>query len=95
MKPNITFTGTKLSFKINVKDPVSFTKNHGKIYRSVCATENCNEDYVGEFARLYEPIKDRNGCSHSSDLVKHAGNIGQVLEDTGNFIVIGSHFQIP
>ena len=46
MKPNIVFTGTELSSNFNVKDPVPFTKKHDIIYRSVCATESCNEDYV-------------------------------------------------
>ena len=35
---------------LNVKDPIPFTKKHGIIYRSACATESCNEDYVGECA---------------------------------------------
>ena len=36
LKPNIVFTGTRLSSNFNVKDPVPFTKNHDVIYRSVC-----------------------------------------------------------
>ena len=51
VKPNIVFTGTKLSSNFNVKDPVPFTKKHDITYWSVCATESCNEDYVGECAR--------------------------------------------
>ena len=51
VKPNTVFTGAKLSFNFNVKDPVPFTEKYDVIYRSVCATENCNKDYVGECAR--------------------------------------------
>ena len=40
MKPNIVFTGTKLSSNFNVKDHVPFTKKHDAIYRSVSATES-------------------------------------------------------
>ena len=55
VKPNMVFTGTKLSSNLNVKDPVPFTEKHNVIYRSVCATERRNEDYVSECARrLYE-----------------------------------------
>ena len=38
LKPNIVFTGAKLSSNFNVKDPVPFTEKHDVIYRSVCAT---------------------------------------------------------
>ena len=48
MKPNIVLTDTKLSSNFNVKDPVLFTEKYDIIYRSVCATGNRNEDYVGE-----------------------------------------------
>ena len=49
------------------------------MYRLVCATENCNEDYVVECARrLYKRVKDHNGCNHLSHLVKHAGETGHL-----------------
>ena len=47
MRPNNTFTGTKLSSNFNLKDPVPFTKKHDVIYILVCTTESCNKDYVG------------------------------------------------
>ena len=48
VKPNIVFTGTKLSSNFNVKDPVPFTEKYDVIYRSVCATMLVNvlESYV-------------------------------------------------
>ena len=93
VKPNIVFTGTKLSSNFNVKDPVPFTKKHDVICRSVCATERCNEDYVGECTRrLYERVKDHNGRDHSSHLVKHAVETGHLPLDTANFEVIGSRY---
>ena len=94
VKPNIVFTGTKLSYSFNVKDPVPFTEKHDVIYRSVCATERCNEDYVGECTiRLYERVKDYNGRDHSSHLVKHVVETGQLPVDTANFKVIGSGYR--
>ena len=50
MKPNIVFTGTKLSPNFHIKDAVPFTEKHDVIYKSVCATGSCNEDYIGECA---------------------------------------------
>ena len=94
MKPNIVFTDTKPSSDFNVKDPVPFTEKHDVIYRSVCATESCNEDYVVECARrLYERVKDHNGRDHSSHLVKHAGETGHLPVDTANFELIGSGYR--
>ena len=94
VKQNIVFTGTKLSSNFNVKVPVPFTEKHDIIYWSVCATESCNEDYVGECARmLYEHVKDHNGRDHSSHLVKQAGETGHLPVDTANFEVIGSGYR--
>ena len=45
------FTGTKLSSNFNIKYPVPFTEKHDIIYRPVCTTESCNEDYVDECGR--------------------------------------------
>ena len=93
MKPNIVFTGTKLSSNFNVKNPVPFTKKHDVIYRSVCVTESCNENYVGECPRkLHECVKDHNGSDHSSYLVKKARETGHLPVDTANFEVTGSRY---
>ena len=94
VKPNVVLTGTKLSSNFNVKDPVPFTEKHDVIHSSVCATERCNEDYLGECARrLYEHVKDHNGRHHSSYLVKHAVETGHLPVDTANFEVIGSGYR--
>ena len=43
------------------------------LYRTVCATDNCIEDYVGETARcIDEKAKDHSGRDQHSHLVKHA-----------------------
>ena len=94
MKPNIVFTGTKLSSNFNVKDPVPFTEEHDVIYRSVCATEKCNEDYIGECARrLYERVNDNNGRDYSSHLLKNAVETGHLQVDTAKVEVIGSGYR--
>ena len=93
VKPNIAFTCAKFSSNFNIKDPGPFTEKHDIIYRSVCATESCNEDYVGECARrLYECVKGGNGCDHLSDLVKHSGETGHLPVDNANFEIIGSRY---
>ena len=94
MKSNIVFTDTKLSSKFNVHDPVPFTKKHYGIYWSGCVTENCNEDYAGEWARrLNERVKDYNSRDHSSHLVKHPVETGYLPVENGYFEVIGSGYR--
>ena len=94
VKPNIVSIGTKLSSNFNVKDPVTPTEKHDVLYRSVCATESRNEDYVGECAiRLCARAKDNNGRDHSFHLVKHAGETGHLPAETANFEVIGSGYR--
>ena len=94
VKPNIGFTGTKLSSNFNVKDPVPFSEKHDVIYIPVCETERCNEGYVGECTRrLCERVKDHKGRDHSSHLVKHVVETGHLPVDTANFEVIGSGYR--
>ena len=54
-----------------MKDKTLFQKQHNLLYRDVCATNNCNEDYVGETARwIVERAKNHNGQYQHSHLVK-------------------------
>ena len=93
MKPNTFFTGTKVSFNFNVKDPVAFMEKYDIIYRSVFATESCNKDYVGKCARwLCERVKYHNGRDHSSPLVKHVGETSHLPVETANFKVTGNGY---
>ena len=56
-----------------MEDKKPFEEEHDLLYRAVCATNNCTEDYVGETARhIVERAKDHNGRDQHSDLVKCA-----------------------
>ena len=56
-----------------MKDKTPFEEQHDLLYRAVCATNNCTEDYVGETARrIVETAKDHNGRDQHSNLVKRA-----------------------
>ena len=73
VKADIVYIGSELSCKINVKDKTPFEEQHDLLYRAVCATNNCTEDYVGETARcIVERANDHNGQDQHSHLVKHA-----------------------
>ena len=51
MKPNIVLLLQNIHLTFNVKDPVPFNEKQDVIYRSACATGNCNDDYDSECPR--------------------------------------------
>ena len=58
----VIYTGTKLESQFNIKGPIPKRHNHDIIYHTVCLEYNCNEDYIGKWARrLEERTKDHNG----------------------------------
>ena len=45
-----------------MKDKTPFEEQHDLLYRDICATNNCTEDYVGDTARrIVVRAKDHNG----------------------------------
>lgn len=64
---DIVYTSAKLSSHFGMKIEIPFQEKHDLVYQFVCVTENCNEDYVGAYARrLWKHVKDHNIYSHSS-----------------------------
>ena len=54
-----------------MKEKTAFEEQHDLLYRAVCATDNCTEDYVWETpTRILERAKDHNGQDKHSHLVK-------------------------
>ena len=67
VKADIDYIGCKWSCKFNVKDKTPFEEQQDLLYRAVCATNNCIEDYVGETARgIVERATDQNGWDQHS-----------------------------
>ena len=46
MMSDIVYSSTKRSSWFSKKDEILFEKSHYFVYQSVCATENCTEDYI-------------------------------------------------
>ena len=87
-----TYTSSKLLCKFNVKDKTPFEKQHDLLYRAVCATRNCIEDYVGETARcIVESAWDDNGQGQDSHLVKCAIENNHLPE--GDFTILDSGYR--
>ena len=56
-----------------MEDKTHFEEQHDLLYKAVCATNNCIQDYVGETARrIVERAKDHIGQDQHPDLVKRA-----------------------
>ena len=89
-----THISSKLSCKFNVKDKTPFEEQHDLLYRAVCATNNCTEDYAGETARsIIENAKDHNGRNQHSHLVKHAIENNHLPVLKGDFTILDSGYR--
>ena len=94
VKADIVYTSSKLSCKFNVKDKTPFEEQHDLLYRAVCATDSCTEDYVGETARLIvERAKDHSGRDQHSHLVKHAIENNHLPVVKGDFTIVDSDYR--
>ena len=94
VQTDIVYTSSKLSCKFKVKDKTPFEEQHDLLYRAVCATNNCTEDYVGETARrIAERAKDHNGRDQHSHLVKHAIENNHLPVVKGDFTILDSGYR--
>ena len=65
------------------------------VYRSVCATADCNPDYIGEFTRrLNDCIKYHSGWDRNSHMVKNMIECGHEPVSKDNFKHLQTFFGI-
>ena len=77
-----------------MKDKTPFEEQHDLLYRAVCATKNCTEDYVGETARrIVERVKDHNGRDQHSHLVKRAIENNHLPVVKSDFTILDSGYR--
>ena len=48
---DIVYTSVKLSSHFGMKIEIPFQEKYDLVYQFVCVAENCNEVYVGAYAR--------------------------------------------
>ena len=48
VKTRVTYSGQKLSTKLQIKDKTKDQHKHNLVYYSKCPEPNCNEDYLGK-----------------------------------------------
>ena len=94
IQTEIVYNSTKLfSLLNNSKDVTALEDKHDVAYRSVCATGNCNANYIAECARrLNERVKDHNGRDRNSYMVKHTIECGHEPVSKDNFKIIANGF---
>ena len=84
----ITYTGTNLASKFNIKDKISKEQKRDLIYKAQRPDLDCDETYIGEIGRRFsERIIDHSGRDDKSHLYEHA-------EKTGDGNVNIDHFKI-
>ena len=89
-----THTHTHTSSKLSCKYKAPFEEQHDLLYRAVCATDNCTEDYVGETVRrIVERAKDHNGRDQHTYLVKHAIENNHLPVVNGDFTILDSGYR--
>ena len=73
LKTMVTYQGTKLSTKFNIKDQTKFQHKNNIVYDGKCPNINYKNDYVGETdRRSIERIIDHNKRDKKSHPLKHA-----------------------
>ena len=91
---DIVYKGSNLSSKFNVQDKTPFEEQHDLVYKAVCATEKCIEDYVGETARrIVKRAEDHNLRDQYSHLIKRAIKNNHLPVMKGYFTILNSCYK--
>ena len=93
VKTRFTFTGQKLSTKLQINDKTKDQHKHDLVYYSNCPKPTCNEDYLGETGRrIIERSADHCGKEKQSHLLRHALNNNHKTVDLKDFKIIDSSY---
>ena len=90
----ISYKSTKLSTKFPVKDKTDFQHKNNVVYHSICPSQGCHENYIGETnRRIVERIQDHNNRDKNSHLLKHAREKGHTHVWENDFKILGNNYQ--
>ena len=91
VKTRVTYTGQKLSTKLQIKGKTKDQHQHDFVYYSKCPEPTCNEDCLGETGRrIIERSADHCGKDKQSHLLRHALNSNHKTVDVKDFKIIDS-----
>ena len=90
----ITYTGTKLGSKFNVKDRISLQDQHDVVYLFECPEETCSQSYIGETGRrLIIRTEEHKGKDKNSLLYKHSIETGHKTIEINDVKIIGKQYE--
>ena len=93
VKTRVTYSGQKLSTKLQIKDKTKDQHKHDLVYYSKCPEPTCNEDYLGETGRrIIERSADHCGKDKQSHLLRHALYNNHKTVDLKDFKIIDSSY---
>ena len=91
VKTRVTYTGRKLSAKLQIKGKTKDQHQHDFVYYSKCPEPTCKEDCLGETGRrIIERSADHCGKDKQSHLLRHALNSNHKTVDVKDFKIIDS-----
>ena len=93
VKTRVTYTGQKLSTKLQIKNKTKDQHKHDLVYYSKYPEPTCHEDYLGETGRrIIERSADHCGKDKQSHLLRHALNNNHKIVDLKDFKIIDSSY---
>ena len=93
VKVMITYQGTKLSPRFEVKDQTKFEHRNDVVYCCKCPENDCDEFYIGETDRLIsEIIIDHNKRDKNSYPLQHAQNKKHAHVWVNDFYILNGNY---
>ena len=93
VKKGVTYTGQKLSTKLQIKDKTKDQHKHDLAYYSKCPEPTCNEDYLRETGkRIIERSAEHCGKDKQSHLLRHVLNNNHKTIDLKDFKITDSSY---
>ena len=93
VKTRATYSGQKLSTKLQIVDKTKDQHKHDLVYYSKCPEPTCNEAYLGETGRrIIERSADHCGKDKQPHLLRHALNSNHKTVDLKDFKIIDSSY---
>ena len=90
----ITYQGTKLLSRFQVKDQTKFEHRNDVVYCCKCPENNCDDFYIGETdRRISERIIDHNKRDKNSHPLQHAQNKKHAYVWVNDFTILNSNYR--
>ena len=94
VKVMITYEGTRLSSRFQVKNQTKLEHRNDIVYCYKCPTNDCDEFYIGGTdRRIVERIIDHNKGDRNSHYLQHAQNMKHAHVWVNDFTTLNSNYR--